>query len=167
MSFQEKKKKKKFGPVSLLHLGWAQLLSRVRLLVTSWTVAHQAPLSVGFPWQEYWSGLSFPSPEDLPDPGTEPMSPALAGRFFTIDPPEKPLGILKSHCPFTIATMSVKTPNTGSVALLLVKPHSANPNTRSMALGNFEPFCLVVFVCISITTLHTSPLSLSASSPGE
>ena len=67
-----KKKKKKFGPVSLLHLRWAQLLSRVRLLVTSWTVAHQAPLSVGFPWQEYWSGLPFPPSGDLPKPGIEP-----------------------------------------------------------------------------------------------
>ena len=66
------KKKKKFGPVSLLHLRWAQLLSRVRLLVTSWTVAHQAPLSVGFPWQEYWSGLPFPPSGDLPKPGIEP-----------------------------------------------------------------------------------------------
>ena len=51
-----------------------------------WTVAHQAPLSTGFPRQEYWSGLPFPSPEDLPDPGIEPtslMSPALPGGFFT------------------------------------------------------------------------------------
>ena len=49
----------------------AQLLSPVRLFVTPWTVAHQAPLSVGFPRQEYWSGLPFPSPGDLPHPGTE------------------------------------------------------------------------------------------------
>ena len=51
-----------------------------------WTVALQAPLSMGFSRQEYWSGLPFPSPEDLPDRGTEPVSlvsPALAGRFFT------------------------------------------------------------------------------------
>ena len=47
------------------------------LLVTPWTVAHQAPLSMGFPKQEYWSGLPFPSPGDLPDPGIEPRSPAL------------------------------------------------------------------------------------------
>ena len=54
---------------------------------TPWTVAHQAPLSTGFPRQEYWSGLPFPSPGDLPDPGIEPMSPALAGGFFTTEPP--------------------------------------------------------------------------------
>ena len=46
-------------------------------LVTSWTIARQAPLSMGFSRQEYWSGLPFPSPKDLPDPGIEPRSPAL------------------------------------------------------------------------------------------
>ena len=53
---------------------------------TPWTVARQAPLSMGFPKQEYWSGLLFPPPGDLPDPGIEPASlafPALAGRFLT------------------------------------------------------------------------------------
>ena len=54
------------------------------------TVAHQAPLSMRFPRQEYWSGLPFPSPGHLPDPGTEPKSPALAGGFFTTEPPGKP-----------------------------------------------------------------------------
>ena len=64
----------------------AQGLSSVRLFMTPWTVAHQAPLSMGFSRQENWSGLSCPPPGDLPDPGIEPSSPespALAGRFFT------------------------------------------------------------------------------------
>ena len=52
-------------------------LSHVRLFETLWTVAPQAPLSMGFSRQEYWSGLPFPSPGDLPDPGIEPRSPAL------------------------------------------------------------------------------------------
>ena len=52
-------------------------LSRVRLFETPWTVAYHTPLSMGFSRQEYWSGLPFPSPEDLPDPGIEPRSPAL------------------------------------------------------------------------------------------
>ena len=58
--------------------------SRVRLFATPWTVACQAPLSMGFPRQEYWSGLPYPPPRDLSDTGTKPslMSPALAGRFF-------------------------------------------------------------------------------------
>ena len=61
-------------------------LSGARLFATPWTVAGQASLSMEFWGQEYWSGLSFPSPGALPDPGIEPMSPvslALAGRFFT------------------------------------------------------------------------------------
>ena len=49
---------------------------------TPWAVASQVPLSTEFPRQEYWSGLPFPSPGDLPDPGIEPMSPGIAGRFF-------------------------------------------------------------------------------------
>ena len=53
------------------------------LSATLWTVAHQAPLSMGFPRQEYWSGLPFPSLGDLPDPGIEPVSLALSGRFYT------------------------------------------------------------------------------------
>ena len=64
----------------------ASCFSHVRLYAMQRTVASQAPLSMGFSRQEYWSGLPFPSPGDLPDPGIEPvslMSPALAGRFFT------------------------------------------------------------------------------------
>ena len=57
---------------------------------TPWTVACQAPLSMGFPKQEHWNGLPFPLPGDLPDPGIEFMSPALAGRFFATEPPGKP-----------------------------------------------------------------------------
>ena len=69
------------------------VLRGVWLFVTPWTVACQAPLSIGFPRQEYWSRLSFPTPGDLRDPGIEHVSltpPALAGRFFTTMPPGKP-----------------------------------------------------------------------------
>ena len=68
--------------------------SCVRLCATPETAAHQAPPSVGFFRQEHWSGLPFPSPRDLPDPGAEPASPvapALAGRFLTTEPPGKPI----------------------------------------------------------------------------
>ena len=50
-------------------------LSRVQLFLTPWTLAYQAPLSMGFSRQEYWSGLPFPSPRDLPNPGIKPGSP--------------------------------------------------------------------------------------------
>ena len=62
-------------------------LSCVRLIVTPWTVAHHAPLSMEFSRQEYWSGLPFPSPGDLTDPGIEPRSPALQVDTLTSEPP--------------------------------------------------------------------------------
>ena len=61
-------------------------LSRVQFFATPWTVTHQAPLSVGFSRQEYWSGLPFPSPGDLPDPGIEPWSPTLQGDTLPSEP---------------------------------------------------------------------------------
>ena len=57
---------------------------------TLWTAACHAPPTMGFSSQKYWSGLPFPSPGDLPNLGMEPVSPALAGRFFTTEPPRKP-----------------------------------------------------------------------------
>ena len=59
--------------------------------VTPWTVARQAPLSMGFSRQEYWSGLPFPFPRDLSHPGIEPASLALAGGFFTTETREAPI----------------------------------------------------------------------------
>ena len=67
-------------------------LSRVQLFATPWTVAYQAPLSMGFSRQECWSGLPFSSPRDLPDPGIEPaspMSPALQVHSLSTEPPGK------------------------------------------------------------------------------
>ena len=58
---------------------------------TPWTVAHHVPLSMGFPRQEYWSGMPFLSPGDLPGPGIEFLPPALLGGFFTSEPPQKPV----------------------------------------------------------------------------
>ena len=81
--------------LSALTEGWGMVgasmcllshFSRVRFFVTLWPVAHQAPPSMGFSRQEYWSGLRCPPPGDLPKPGIEPttlISPALAGMFFT------------------------------------------------------------------------------------
>ena len=66
-----------------------RLLSHVRLFVTQWTVAYQAPPSVGFSRQEYWSELPFPSPGDLPNPGIEPRSPELQADALPSEPPGK------------------------------------------------------------------------------
>ena len=69
------------------------VLNPVQHFATTWTVAYKAPLSMGFPREDYWSGLPFPSPGNIPDPGMEPaspVSPALAGEFFTTEIPGKP-----------------------------------------------------------------------------
>ena len=65
-------------------------VSRVQLFATPWTVAHQAPPSMGFSRQEHWTGLPFPFSGDLPDPGMEPRSPRLQADALTSEPPGKP-----------------------------------------------------------------------------
>ena len=75
---------------TIFHACVLSCFSRVGHFATQWTVAHQAPLSMGLSRQEYWSGLPFRSPGDLPDPGTEPRSPVaptLADKLFTTEPP--------------------------------------------------------------------------------
>ena len=98
-------------------------LSRVRLFATPWTVARQAPLSMGFSRQEYWSGLAFPSPGDLPNPGIEPGSPALQADALSSEPPGKFSSLEKcksklqwaitSHWSEWPSTKSVQTKNAG------------------------------------------------------
>ena len=73
-----------------------KLLRPVRLFATPWTVAYQAPLSMGFSRPECWSGLLFPSPGDLPNPGIEPGSPTLQADALPSEPPGKPNGVMKS-----------------------------------------------------------------------
>ena len=72
------------------HSDEVKSLSRVQLFATPWTVAYQAPPPMGFSRQEYWSGLPFPSPGDLPDPGIKPRFPALEADALTSEPPGKP-----------------------------------------------------------------------------
>ena len=73
-------------------------LSCVRLFATPWTVAYQASLSMGFSRKEYWSGLPFPSPGDLPDPGVKPGSPALQADVLPSEPPGKPQWEAECKC---------------------------------------------------------------------
>ena len=85
----------------------AQLLSHVWFFVTPWAVAHQVPLSTGFSRQEYWSGLPFPPPGDLPDPGivhASLVTPSLAGGFFTTSATWK--APYKYHLPSDICLVS-------------------------------------------------------------
>ena len=76
-----------------MHVCVCSIIQSCSTLETPWTVAHQAPLSMEFSRQEYWSALPFPTPGDLPDPGIEPAflsSPAMASGFFTTMPSGKP-----------------------------------------------------------------------------
>ena len=78
-----------------IEVKWTEVksLSHVRLFVTPWNIAYKAPLSTEFPRQEYWSGLPFPSPEDLPNPGIKPRSPTLQADTLPSEPRGKALGI--------------------------------------------------------------------------
>ena len=73
------------------HHSEVKSLSRVRLFATPWTVPYQAPPSMGFSRQEYWSGLPFPSLGDLPNPGIKPGSPRFQADTLTSEPPGKPI----------------------------------------------------------------------------
>ena len=86
--------------------------------MTPWTVARQAPLSVGFSRQEYWSGLPFPSPGDLPDPGIEPLSPALAAKLSHQGSPK--YSIINSESPeWKTAVHTTSTPFQELLGILL------------------------------------------------
>ena len=85
------------------HCAYVELLHRVRLFATPWTVGLQPLPFMGFSRQEYWGRLPFPPPGDLPNPGiklTSPVSPALVGRFFSTEPPGKLIGTLLKYLNF-------------------------------------------------------------------
>ena len=110
--------------------------------MTPWTVACQAPLTMGFPREEYWRGLPFPSPGDLP-PGIKPASPALAGRFFTTEPPGKsnrllkPLQFCQSHS-LTYQALIIFPWKCLSRATL----SPPLPNNPSSLILNYKCFCI-------------------------
>ena len=122
-------------------------------LATPWTVACQAPVSLGLPEQEYWSELPFPSPGDLPDPGIETASPALAGRFFTTEPPGKPIVragkpqildivLIPGECStLAVLTSSQQIPKNSLCMLLLqLRPHPHDLNSTSQMFLHKAPF---------------------------
>ena len=119
---------------------------------TPWTVALQTPLSKGFSRQEYWRGLPFPSPGDLPDPGVEPVSPALAGGFFTPSHQGSPLSM--SVCPNSSSQVSTTDLSRFSCFCLWVLA-SSGPSSR---LG-----IILLFPCLH--SFHL-PLGFSKSLSG-
>ena len=146
----------------------AQSLSCVQLLANPWTVAHWAPLSMEFSRQKYWSGIPFPSPGDLPDPGIELVSPALAGEFFTTEPPGKP----ESICMLYANTMPFQI---GAWAFFSFGFDRGYPGTNPLQIprddhivvshGIFNCVYLIVFIfnniCIYTHTQLNSICSLS------
>ena len=92
MNVYTKKKQKQKTNLWLPKVRMCSVTQLCLTLCDPWTIACQAPLSMAFSRQEYWSGLPFPSPGHLPEPGIEPASPALAAGFFTTAPPGKPKG---------------------------------------------------------------------------
>ena len=123
-------------------------------LVTLWTVARQAPLSIGFPRQKYWSGLPFPSPGNLPHPGIKPNSPALTGEFFTTEPLVKPKrGITWSKSRFTILSWCKETD--GLCQLCVIPGIVETRNWPSCSIKQWSPSFLAPgtgFVANSFST---------------
>ena len=112
-------------------------------LCNPWIVACQAPLSVGFPRQECRSGLPFPSPGDLPGPGLQPTSPALAGGLFTTEPPGKPCMTLEQVISYLSAHLEAENPSCWYQSfsplltflppwLILIRPMSLLVNRKRM-----------------------------------
>ena len=122
---------------------YAQLLGHVQLLVTLWTIVRQVPLSMGFLRQEYWSGLPFPPPGDLPNPGIKPTSlvfPALGGGFFTTVPPGKPTKSTRGHI------------NAGATRVRTIQPPLESLLGLKSLLGLDQPnsrvgSCIVLIFC--------------------
>ena len=131
------------------------VLSHGRLSATPWTVPSQAPLSMGFPRQEYWSGLPLPFPGYLPDPGIESVSPLLAGGFFITEPPRKPqilsvpkLGTLPVfQSPGQVPSYPIPSP----YHLLPLFPESTQPQSVLVTTAN------LCSPCTASTPLILSP----------
>ena len=126
------------------------------------TAACQAPLSMGFPRQEYWSGLPSPSPEHLSDPGIEPEFPALAGRFFTTEPPGKPTDVYQfssvvsdSVTPWTVTHQASLSITNSRGLLKLMSTESVMPSNHLILC---HPLLLPPSIFPSIRVFFTESL---------
>ena len=124
----------------------SRLLSCVRLFATPWTIAHQAPLSMGFSRQEYWSGLPFPSPRDLPKPGIKPRSLALQADVLTSKPAGKPADI------HIFSSMNSNNQSSGNDAKILDKSFSNQSFTtyyQKLKNQNIQIMCVLLLSALS------------------
>ena len=111
--------------------------SRVRFFATPWTVAYQVPPSMEFFKQEYWSGLPFPSPRDLPDPAIKPRSPELQADALPPEPPGKPGSPVKSQLPFPVFILYLISSTVSSLRAAVTPP--ARVWAHSSASHKSEP----------------------------
>ena len=130
-------------------------LSRVWLFATPWTVAHQAPPSMGFSRQEYWSGVPFPSLGELPDPGIEPRSPALQADALTSEPPGKPSLAWISHPPSCSIPVHNRVPHPYHSQVM--SDHAGLLSARIL-LGSFcqnppHPWCFLLIIFHPLTPI--------------
>ena len=139
----------------------AAVLSHVQLFESLWTIARQAPLSMRFSRQEYWSGFPCPPPGVLSSPGIEPASPALAGTFFTTEPPGKPsplpCAVLSCFsCVWLFAmpwTVTHQDPRSMGILQAIIREWVAMPSSR----GFFQPqdwTCISYLSCIGRRILY-------------
>ena len=116
--------------------------SRVLLFATPWTVAHQAPPSMGFSRQEYWSGLPFLSPGDLPDPGIKPRSPAFQADALTSEPPGKPQSL--KRLPFSVPKWAAYLVSAFGIILLHLQL-TLEQHGLKLCRPTFTQFCFFFF----------------------
>ena len=105
-----------------------KLLSRVQLFATSWTVAYQVPLSMGFSRQEYWSGLPFPSPGNLPDRGIKHGSPALQADALPSERPGKPINKWAKALDRNFSKENIQMTSKHRKNILNIMSHQKNTN---------------------------------------
>ena len=140
----------------------------VWLLATTWTVAHRAPLSIGFPTEEHWSGLPFPPLRDIPNPGIQPLSPespALAGRCFTTELPVAAAKSLQS-CPTLCDPIDGSPPGSPVPGILQARTLEWVAIAFSNAWkwkGKVKSFSPVWLFATSWTTAYQAPPSLGFS----
>ena len=126
--------------------------------VMPWTVAHQAPLSMGFPRQEYWSGLPFPPSGDLPDPGIKPAflgSPALAGGFFTTAPLGRPRYTQKMFVSLNFLKMSLVSVTTLALYASLWGTKCQPLQKQTFILHLSHPLPQPLGSCLPVSLLHS------------
>ena len=122
--------------------------------MTPWTIPCQASLSIGFTRQEYWNGLPFPPPEGLPDPGIEPTSPvslALAGGFFTTEPPRDQQSISRRMNETLWPQMPVHSPGTLSQGLPALVYSFIHSCSKYLASTNILPGIRGLFLPTSLS----------------